>query len=102
MQNARAFKLLLLGQFISLIGTDISKFALRIWAYEQSHSVSQYAFLTFLTEGISLLVSPFAGVFVDRFNRKLILIGSDFAAFLSTFSLLIPTWLHGSNSVTLW
>lgn len=33
-KDGRAFLFLWFGQFISLIGTDITKFALRVWTYQ--------------------------------------------------------------------
>src|SRR5688572_19584770 len=39
--SKRVFFLLWIGQFVSLVGTDITKFSLRIWTYQRTQSVSQ-------------------------------------------------------------
>ena len=65
-QNTLA--LLWLGQFVSLLGTEISKFSLRIWSYEKSGSSAEYAGVIFFTEMPSILMSPLTGPIVDRFK----------------------------------
>jgi len=79
--------LLWMGQFVSVIGTDITKFALRVWTYQRSGSVTEFALITFFTEMPSILMSPFAGAIVDRYSRKKIIICSDFISALCTLTL---------------
>eukprot|EP01104_Vermistella_antarctica_P019172 TRINITY_DN7391_c0_g1_i1.p1 TRINITY_DN7391_c0_g1~~TRINITY_DN7391_c0_g1_i1.p1 ORF type:complete len:481 (+),score=90.02 TRINITY_DN7391_c0_g1_i1:144-1586(+) len=75
-----AFFLMWMGQFVSLLGTDITKFALRVWTYRQTGSVTTFAMLTFFTEIPGILISPYAGAIVDRYSRKKIMIISDTVA----------------------
>lgn len=76
-----------IGQLISLIGTDIAKFALRIKTYQATGSVTQYAFLTFFSEMPSTLISPYAGVIVDRYDRKTVIMWADAITAFITLSL---------------
>src|SRR5512140_1264371 len=84
-----AFILVWIGQIISILGSSMTGFGLTIWMYQQTHSATalglmQVAFITPF-----LLLSPIAGVMVDRYNRKVMMMVSDLAAGLSTTILLI-------------
>ena len=88
-----------LGQLISLIGTDITKFALRIKTYQDTGSVTQYGFLTFFSEMPAMLLSPFAGVIVDRYPRKYIMMTADAATAATTLGLAL---LYYFDSLHIW
>ena len=62
---------------INVFGTDITKFALRIWTYQRTQSVGQYALITFFSEMPAILLSPLAGTLVDRYPRKWIMVIAD-------------------------
>lgn len=79
-----AFVLMWASQVVSLLGSDIAKFGLRVWTYNKTGSVTEFAALTFLTEVPALLVSPFAGLVVDKFSHKRIIIATDTITALST------------------
>jgi len=84
-----AFILVWIGQIISILGSSMTGFGLTIWMYQQTQSATalglmQVAFITPF-----LVLSPLAGVMVDRYNRKLMMMVSDLAAGLSTTILLI-------------
>jgi DHA3 family macrolide efflux protein-like MFS transporter len=84
-----AFTVVWLGQIISVMASSMTGFGLTIWMYQQTESATamglmQVAFITPF-----LLLSPIAGVMVDRHNRKLMMMFSDLAAGLSTVALLI-------------
>jgi MFS family permease len=84
-----AFTIVWLGQIISVMASSMTGFGLTIWMYQQTKSATamglmQVAFITPF-----LLLSPIAGVMVDRHNRKLMMMVSDLAAGLSTLAMLI-------------
>ena len=97
-QNKQVFFLLVLSQFLSLLGTDVVKFAVRVWTYKETGSVAQFAFITFFTEIPSLLLSPLAGAIVDRYPRKLILLLSDSISMCASL-MLVVSYSHGSLGV---
>ena len=77
------------GQLISVLASNMSWFALTIWAFEMTGSatilgVVQTAFILPF-----LIVSPFAGAMVDRYSRKLMMMVSDLGAVLATGVILI-------------
>jgi DHA3 family macrolide efflux protein-like MFS transporter len=87
-----AFIVVWLGQMVSMLASSMSHFGLTIWMYERTGSATalglmQVAFITPF-----LVLSPIAGVMVDRYNRKLMMMVSDLAAVIATggvFALLL-------------
>lgn len=78
-----------LSQFLSLVGSDITKFALRVWVYKETESVSQFALLAFCTEAPGILLSPFVGLAIDRLPRRAVLIGADVLSAACTLVLFV-------------
>lgn len=83
------FNALWFGQLVSIIGSGLTGFALRVWAYEKTASVTQFALITFFYGLPGVLITPFAGVLVDRWDRRKTLILSDLGAAVSTFGILL-------------
>lgn len=83
------FNALWFGQLISIVGSGLTGFALRVWAYEKTTSVTQFALITFFYGLPGVLITPFAGVLVDRWDRRKTLILSDLGAAVSTFGILL-------------
>ncbi len=82
------FTWLWVGQFISIFGTAMTRFAVTIWAYEQTGQATTLALMGFFNSGAYVLFSPLAGVLVDRLPRKWVIIVSDAGAALVTLGLL--------------
>jgi MFS transporter, DHA3 family, macrolide efflux protein len=78
-----------LGQLVSILGSNLSNFAIDIWVYQRNGSVTELSFLILFTTLPLLLVSPFAGVLVDRWDRRWVMIISDTGAALSTLAIAL-------------
>jgi len=85
----RVFLLVWLGQLVSLLGSNVSNFALDVWVYQQTGSVTQLSLLILSTTLTIVIVSPFAGVLVDHWNRRWVMILSDSGAALSTLTIAL-------------
>lgn len=83
------FKLIWSGQFISLIGTAMTKFALLIWAYEQTSKATTTAMFAFAAVLPFVFLSPVAGVLVDRIDRKKVMVLADLGAGIVTVIVFI-------------
>jgi MFS family permease len=83
----RAFYVIWFGQLVSTLGSGLTGFALGVWIYENTSSVTLFAVNTFAYMATTVLVSPFAGALVDRLNRRLVMILSDAGAGLSTLAI---------------
>ena len=84
-----AFLLVWIGQIVSVLGSGMTSFGLTIWMYQQTKSATAMGFMQVAFITPFLILSPIAGVMVDRYNRKLMMMVSDLAAGLSTIGLLI-------------
>ena len=94
-----AFLIVWLGQAVSLIGTGMTRFALMIWAWDQTGQATALALVGVFSAAPAILLSPLAGALVDRWNRKRVMIGSDLVAGLSTIGILL---LQLNGQLDLW
>ncbi|MCX6068077.1 MAG: MFS transporter [Chloroflexi bacterium] len=95
----RAFVIIWLGQLISLIGSQLTGFALGVWVYDLTHSVSLLALTQIAAQAPYVLFSPFAGVLADRWNRRTVMIISDLGAGLAVLAAAI---LFNTNQLQPW
>ncbi len=87
------FLLVWLGQLISLLGSGLTEFALGVWVYQRTGSMMQFA-LTFLFLALPrVLLSPFAGALIDRWDRRWTMLLSDLGAGCTTI-LIVPAVLE--------
>ncbi|RUT08768.1 hypothetical protein DSM106972_008210 [Dulcicalothrix desertica PCC 7102] len=96
MQN---FILIWFGQFISLIGSGLTSFALGIWVYQRTQSVTQLSFIYLFALLPAILIAPLAGVLADRCDRRIVMIVSDSVAGLNT---LIIALLMSQGWLNIW
>jgi DHA3 family macrolide efflux protein-like MFS transporter len=75
------------GQAISLFGSSLVQFALVWYLTQQTHSATVLAMASLAAMLPQVLIGPFAGVLVDRWNRRLIMIFADAAIALTTLGL---------------
>jgi MFS family permease len=85
----RSFTSLWVGQLISGMGSALTTLAASILVYRLTGSALSVGLMLIATAGPTILIGLFAGVIVDRFNRKRILVASDLLRALLIF--LIPT-----------
>jgi DHA3 family macrolide efflux protein-like MFS transporter len=88
-RGARTFALVLFGQFISLVGSSLTTFALGVWVYERTGSTTEYALISFFITVPGILMSPVAGALVDRWDRRLAMMLSDSGAACSTLFIAV-------------
>jgi len=93
------FTVVSLGQFVSFVGTGMTRFALTYWAWEVTGEATALAMVAFFSFAPAIVFSPIAGVIVDRVSRKAVMIASDLAAGLSTIAILI---LHLTGHLQIW
>ena len=80
----RTFLLLWFGQLVSTIGSYMTEFALILWAWELTGSATALALVGFFAQLPRIPITLFAGVVVDRYSRKQLMILGDSIAALST------------------
>ena len=82
------FTLVWLGQLISVLATNMTGFALTIWVFQETGSATALGLMQVFFITPLLIITPFAGVMVDRYNRKLMMMVSDLTAGVATISIL--------------
>ncbi len=87
------------GQVVSLVGTAMTRFVLLVWAWEETGRATAPALLLFFGIGTTVLLSPLAGVLVDRFERKRVMMASDLGAGLVTVAIFV---LLATDRLELW
>ena len=71
------FYKLWLGELISNIGSGMTAFALSVYVYEKTGSVSYVSLITLLSFMPSIILSPIGGLLADRYDRRLLMIIGD-------------------------
>ena len=71
------FYKLWLGELISNIGSGMTAFALSVYVYEKTGSVSYISIITLLSFMPSIILSPIGGLLADRYDRRLLMIIGD-------------------------
>ena len=83
------FTLVWAGQIVSVLASNMTGFALTIWMFQQTRSATAMGIMSVCFLAPFLLISPFAGAMVDRYNRKLMMMVSDLVAVTATAAILI-------------
>ena len=87
-----AFVVVWVGQVVSILASEMSHFGLSIWVYQQTESATAMALMQVFFITPFLLMSPIAGVWVDRYNRKWMMMLSDLTAVVATAGVLLLYW----------
>ncbi len=95
----KTFYTIWFGQLLSWTGTAMTRYALIIWAYEKTNAAATLGLLGFFGWIPLVLISPFAGVLVDRWDRRKVMILADIGSGLVTAGLL---GLHAAGSLQIW
>lgn len=88
----RTFLVLWAGQLVSGLGSGLTAFAIPVWVYQQTDSVTQFSMFALAAALPGLLISPFAGALVDRWDRKTVMIWGDVGAAAMTLGIAYLFW----------
>jgi DHA3 family macrolide efflux protein-like MFS transporter len=98
-RNIRVFTVIWLGQFVSLIGSGLTGFALGVWVYLTTGSVTKLSLIMLSAAVPGIVMSPIAGVLVDRWDRRKAMIFSDSGAAFCTLAIAVLLYL---NQLEIW
>lgn len=82
-----------------MVGSGMSEFALLLWTWETTQSATALALMGFFYALAQIPISLFAGIWVDRFNRKKLMMLADMIAALTTVGIGI---LYFTDSLLIW
>lgn len=95
----RRFLVIWSGQLFSTIGSHMTTFAVQVWLWELTQSVTAFTLLGLTLQIPRLLSSLWIGAIVDRYSRKTLMLLGDSVAATSTVLLMGLYW---SDSLALW
>lgn len=107
MSGLRLFYFVLIGQSFTLLGSSLTNFGVSVQIlidYADSDLQTTLYTMTLLASTLpAVLLGPFVGTLVDRWPRKLTLIGSQFGAALCTLAIALLYWTDNfSVAALLW
>ena len=97
--QSRNYRLFFTGQFISLIGTMIQQIAVSWLVYRMTNSVFLLGLVSFASQFPTFVITPFAGVWSDRFNRHKIIVWTQALSLIQASALAI---LVLSGTISVW
>jgi MFS family permease len=90
----RNFQLFFFGQSISVIGNWMTRLATTWLVYHLTHSALMLGVVSFSGQIVSFLLGPFAGVWVERLNRRKMLVWTQAFAAVQSLALAALTLTH--------
>ena len=95
----RNYRLFFSGQSLSLIGTWMTRIATAWLVYRLTHSAFLLGLVSFASQAPLFFLAPFAGVWVDRWNRHRTLLVTQILSMLQSFALAVLA-LRGTITIT--
>lgn len=94
--------ILWIGQFVSLLGSTFSRFAFAVWVYQQTGSATQFSLIALCTTLPGLVLSPLAGAWVDRWDRRRVLLVTGGLSALVSAALGTALWFRPLSLPMIW
>lgn len=95
----RTFSIIWVGQFLSLVSSSAVNFAIIIWMSLEYGSAEVLAFSAIAALLPQALIGPFAGVYIDRWDRKKVMIFADAFIAFCTFLMAINFYLGNESLI---
>lgn len=93
MSGLKLFYFVMFGQALSLLGTTLTNFGLGVWAYELGGNVSDFTYIAIASTLPGIVLGPFIGTLIDRWNRKWTLFFAQLGSSIATLILAVLFWL---------
>jgi MFS family permease len=91
----RNYRLFFSGQIVSLLGTFLTQVAVVWLVYHLTRSERLLGIVAFAGQIPMFLLAPFAGVWVDRWNLRRLLVVTQFLSMLESFGLATLAFVAG-------
>jgi MFS transporter, DHA3 family, macrolide efflux protein len=90
----RTFFTIWIGQLASVIGSGLTNFGLGVWVLTETGSLTQFALIIMFASVPAIIAAPFAGVIVDKWKRKWLMVISDSIAGISTIIIFVLIYFN--------
>lgn len=87
-----SFVVIWLGRTISLLGSAFTSFSIGIWVYQDTGSVTRFTTTALCAVIPPIVLAPFLGPLLDRWDRRWVMIAGDAGAALATLVLAVLFW----------
>jgi len=87
--KSSSFILIWIGQVLSIIGSNLTGFAMSVWVYQETGSVTKFSIVILFTTLPGLVITPLVGTFIDRWDRRWLMIASNVWAALNTLGVAV-------------
>ena len=87
--GSRNYRLFFSGQTVSLIGTWVTRIATSWLVYRLTGSAFLLGLVSFCSQIPTLIISPFSGVLIDRWNRHTVLVVTQVLSMLQSLALAV-------------
>lgn len=91
-RGMRPFLAIWFGQLVSLLGSGLTSFALGVWTYQRTGSVTRFALITFFGALPGIVGAPLAGALVDRWDKRRTMMLADTGSALSVLCVALLLW----------
>ena len=88
-KSYRQFRAFLFSQFVTLIGSELTAFALPIWVFEKTQSNTYLSYMSLATILPRVLLGPYAGAVVDSRSPQKIILLADLSQALTIGFVLV-------------
>ena len=97
--NFKRYIIFWLSQALSQLGSSMTSFALILWAYSKNGSAMTVSLMSFFNYVPYIVVSLFAGTFVDSHSKKKIMLVSDSIAAVGSALIFV---LSRADALHIW
>lgn len=84
---------------VSTLGGTMLSFGLDVWVYGKTGSYGIFAVMILLNFMPGLLLAPFIGMIVDRFNKRSVLVACEV---LSIGTAMLGSWAYSQGRLEIW
>lgn len=93
------FALIWTASLLSSVGSSLTTFVLGVWVYQTTGSPTQFALVVLSGMLPGIVIGPFAGVVVDRFDRRRVMIVTDTLTAVATAGIAVLIW---ADALAVW
>lgn len=97
----RDFRLLIVGQLVSLLGTNVTMVAVPYQVFRETHSSLWVGFASFIQLPFLIAGALYGGAFGDRYDKRALLIASTVASALLSLGLALNALVAGHHFAVL-
>jgi MFS family permease len=101
LRTSRNFRLLFLGQLVSLLGSNLTIVAVAYQVYQETHSSLWVGVVSFIQLPLLIVGALWGGALGDRFDRRTLLLASSFVLGLLSCALGANALFHHANFAVL-